>query len=118
MNETEIDPKWLTTGLALSSAILTFRVASALLDVFALQVSRIPYEFAKGAASYAPLMIPLVSVSCAVLVSALPERKLRGARRKTKVGVFVLLLVLALLPVEFKMNAIVQMPPMGLMERN
>ena len=65
---------------------------------------------------YSEILIPAIAVACAVLVSRWPQKRLSGARRKTKVAILVVLLVLAFLPLRFRITTSLEMPPVEWVE--
>jgi len=103
--------------LKVAAAIIIFRLVSAVLEIIHHQIMRIPYEFARTLEAYSSIVLPAIAVACAVLISSWPEQKLKGARRNVKIRILVLLLVLAFLPLQFRIRATpVEVPSVEWME--
>ncbi len=111
MNEKENNPWWLSKGLMVATAIIIFRLVSAVLEIIHFQIRRIPYDFVGHLGFFSSFLTPIIAITCAVLISRWPERKMEGARRKTKIGILIILAVLALLPLEFKQKFVLQPCP-------
>ena len=117
MNETGNDPRWLAAGLKVATAIIAFRLVSAALEIVRLQIGKIPCQFVASLDSCSSIVMPAIAVAFAVLVSGLPEEKLKGARRKTKIGILVVLFVLAFLPLQLRIRTTpAQCPPEEVMK--
>jgi len=103
MNERPKDR--ITTGLTIVSTIIVFRIVSGLVEAAWFFLRKIPYRFAMQIHSFDFVVIPAVAIAIAVLLSRWHEAKLASARRKTRIGILLILTVVALFPVRIEMKA-------------
>jgi len=108
MNDSRKD--WITTGLTIMSAIIVFRVVSGLVEAAWFFLRKIPYQIAMQVHSFGFVVIPAVSIAIAVLLCRWHEAKLASARRKTRIGILLILTVVALFPMRIQMKAEMVMP--------
>jgi hypothetical protein len=116
MNKTKHDAKWLTEALAVTTGIAMFRLVSGILQIVTFLALKIPYDFVWNLCSVVTIVTPAVAVACAVLLCRWPEKKLVGARGKTKIGILAVLSVCAFSPFQYRIEAMVTLPPNDQME--
>jgi hypothetical protein len=107
----------IATALTVVSAILVFRIVEAILRLALFQLGRVPWEplvvlvFRCGF-----MLVPAISVAVAVLTCRWHEDRLASARQKTRVGLLVILAVLAFFPLRVKTSRRVTMVPAAQMQ--
>ncbi len=104
MNEELKQKDWVATGLTIMSAILVFRIVSGLVGIAWGFLTHIPMGLAMRIHSFEFVVVPAIGIAAAVLACRWHERKMEAARRKTKIGVFAIIAVLALFPIRIEIR--------------
>jgi len=94
-----------TTALTIVSAIIAFRVVNTVVGTAWFFLRKIPCTLAMRVHSIEFIVVPSIAVAVAILVSRWHETKLNGARMKTRVGILLILAVVAFLPIQFGVKA-------------